>query len=77
MLDNLRESASQSPFFQEEPSPESNQPAPSPKRKRSSGTFLGMTPVQRFVIAFMLFLMTCMLGTLFLMVTEKIVIRLF
>lgn len=76
MLDNLRESASQSPFFQEEQPPEPKKPAPSPRRRRS-GRFLGMTAVQRFVLSLMLFMMTCMLGTLFLMVTEKIVIRLF
>jgi hypothetical protein len=35
--------------------------------------FLGMTAPQRFVIAVMLFLMTCILGTFFLLVTERIV----
>jgi len=35
--------------------------------------FLGMTPVQRFIVALMLFLMVCVTGTFFLLVTEKIV----
>lgn len=35
--------------------------------------FLGMTAPQRFVIAIMLFLMTFILGTFFLLVTERIV----
>lgn len=36
--------------------------------------FLGMTAPQRFVIAVILLLMTCILGTFFLLVTEKIVL---
>ena len=38
----------------------------------TSAQFLGMTPPQRFVIATMLLLMVCVLGTFFLLVTEKI-----
>jgi hypothetical protein len=34
--------------------------------------FLGMTPVQRFIVALMLLLMTVILGVLFLLVTSKI-----
>lgn len=34
--------------------------------------FLGMTPVQRFIVAVMLLLMTIILGVLFLLVTSKI-----
>ncbi len=37
------------------------------------GMFLGMTPVQRFIIALMLLLMTLVIGILFLLVTSKIV----
>jgi hypothetical protein len=35
--------------------------------------FLGMTAPQRFVIAVMLLMMTCILGSFCLLVTEKIV----
>ncbi len=71
MLDNLRESASQSPFFQEEQKP--SEPNPSPDRKPgSSGNFLGMTPVQRFVIAFMFFIIVCVFGSFLLVATQKI-----
>jgi hypothetical protein len=35
--------------------------------------FLGLTPIQRFIIAIMLMFMITILGTLFLLVTEKIV----
>ena len=38
----------------------------------ASAQFLGMTPPQRFVIASMLLLMVCILGSFFLLVTEKI-----
>ncbi len=37
------------------------------------GLFLGMTPVQRFIIALMLLVMTIVIGLLFLLVTSKIV----
>jgi len=35
--------------------------------------FLGMTPVQRFIVGLMLLLMVIILGVLFLLVTSKIV----
>jgi hypothetical protein len=35
--------------------------------------FLGMTPVQRFVIAVMVLMITCIIGTFYLLVTEKVV----
>jgi hypothetical protein len=76
MLDNLRESASQSPFFQENQTPPPDKPAPERRQRRPSGPFLGMTAAQRFILALMLFIITCLLGTLCLMVTEKIVVRL-
>jgi hypothetical protein len=39
---------------------------------RPRGHFLGMKPSQRFVIAVMLFMMTCILSAFCLMVTEKV-----
>ncbi len=38
-----------------------------------SSRFLGMTPVQRFIVAVMLLAMVVILGVLFLLVTYKIV----
>lgn len=35
--------------------------------------FLGMTPFQRFVIVFLLFMLTCVLGSFCLLITEKVV----
>jgi len=71
MLDNLRESASQSPFFQEEQKPPEQKPSPGGK-KGGSGRFLGMTPVQRFVVALLLFFLVCVMGSFFLLITQKI-----
>ncbi len=38
----------------------------------SSSNFLGMTAVQRFVIALMFLMMVCILGTMFLLVTGSL-----
>ena len=69
MFDDLRQQAEQGSF---EPEEEEDAFAalerPAPRRQ-----FLGMLPWQRFFIALMLLLMTCILGTLFLLVTGKIV----
>ncbi|OGN98948.1 MAG: hypothetical protein A2Z71_00715 [Chloroflexi bacterium RBG_13_50_21] len=43
----------------------------------SDGRFLGMTPVQRFILALMLLFMIIILGVLFLLVTSKIEIPVF
>jgi hypothetical protein len=71
MLDNLRESASQSPFFQEEQKPPEQKPSPHRKQGKSA-SFLGMTPIQRFVVAVMLFMMVCVFGSFILLATQKI-----
>lgn len=73
MLDDLRNSASSS--YEEEPSP---QGAPEHRqRRRVQGEFMGMTAVQRFVIALLLFLMTCVLASFCLVITEKMVLPFF
>lgn len=45
---------------------------PKPPRR-----FLGMTAPQRFVLALMLFFMSCILGSFFLILTGKIVLPIF
>ncbi len=70
MFDNLREEASR-PFYEEEakfepvPDAASDEPA-------SSSRFLGMTPIQRFVIAVMLMFAVCIIGAMALLVMGKI-----
>lgn len=74
MFDNLRESADSS-FYEEEPNDLYKEPAPSraavaaPSRRRSSANFLGMTAEQRFILALMLLLTVCIMGTLAMFVT--------
>jgi hypothetical protein len=73
MLDDLRKQANIS-FFDEEESqePELEVVEAAPARHRR-GHFLGLTPVQRFLITFMLFMLVCLGGIAGLLVMEKIV----
>lgn len=70
MFDNLRNDAS---LFDDEPELE---PAPLPSRPsvrapRRPRRFLGMTPIQRFVLSLMLMTAVCALGTLVMLVSGK------
>ena len=70
MFDNLRDSAESSSFYEDEPNDRYKEPeakpvaARAPKRKRSSGRFLGMTAQQRFFVSLMLMFTVCLIGTL-------------
>jgi hypothetical protein len=70
MLDNLRDSVSDDSLFEEMSPLEEEEEEVIPKK--TAGQFLGMTAIQRFVIALMLFLMTCVLSALCLLVTGRI-----
>ena len=76
MLDNLRNQDS-SPFFQDTEEVEVNKtsnPETSPKKNRVfSGSFFGLKPQQTFILLLRLFLVVFLVGTMFLMVTGKIV----
>lgn len=74
MFDNLREQASSSPFYEEEAQfqPAAGTPAPPPVR-RASGRLLGMTATQRFTLAVMLMMIVCILGSVVLLITGKVV----
>ena len=77
MFDNLRDDAANS-FYEEDDSDlfleEVEEVAPSittsPRKK--SGKLLGMTDIQRFIIAVMLLITVCTLGTMCLLLTGKI-----
>jgi hypothetical protein len=71
MIDNLRDDASSS-FYDEETVPPEAAMAAVPPRRRSSGKLLGMTPIQRFIIAVMLMVAVCAAGTMCLLLTNKI-----
>lgn len=69
MFDNLREEVTDPSMLQEGPAP-----AAKPARQIViPERLLGMTAPQRFVISVMLLLMTSVLGTLILLVTQKVV----
>ena len=72
MFDNLRDDAASS-FYEEDtvPPDEVVQISDSPRRN-TSGKLLGMTPVQRFIIAVMLMIAVCTLGAMCLLLTGKI-----
>ena len=65
MFDNLREQANSTPFYEDEAQFQSVPASP------ASSRFLGMTPMQRFVISVMLMIMVCAIGAMFLVVTGK------
>jgi hypothetical protein len=78
MLDDLRKDSDTSSFFHEEDEVEPLLDAKPKKRggmgglKINDSNFLGMTAFQRFIISIMLMMMVCVLGTMFLLVTGKI-----
>jgi hypothetical protein len=67
MLDDFREQADNSLMFEDEEGSGFDKPA---KRR----PFMGMAPVQRFVIALMLLVIACVLSSFCLIVTEKVVL---
>ncbi len=72
MLDNIRDQAT---FKEEEVPPDPDAPKP-PKPRKPRRTFdqiTGMTAKQRFAIAVMLSVMVCLLGTMLLLLTGKVV----
>jgi hypothetical protein len=76
MFDNLRDDATPS-FYEEDDSEfieEDLNASPlraAPKRK-TNAKFLGMTSMQRFIIATMLLIATCTLGSMCLLLTGRI-----
>ena len=69
MLDDLRESADQESDLEEE---EATAASYFRQRYTSDRPFLGMTPGQRLIIAIMLMMLTCIMGTFCLAITEKV-----
>ena len=69
MLDDFRDEANASPYFEDEGTEYFEEVAPAPNR----GKILGMTAGQRLIVAIMLFVMTCIVGSLALLVFEVVV----
>ncbi len=71
MFDNLREQANDTPFYEEES--KFRQPGGGvPPYKSSGGLLLGMTATQRFIVAAMLLIAVCVLGSMCLLLTGRI-----
>jgi hypothetical protein len=68
MLDDLRKSA-ESSYLEEEAALEALRNQPEVEKK-----FLGMTASQRFILALMLLILVVVLGTLFLLVSGKMIL---
>lgn len=69
-LEELREQASSSEFLEE--APEVIQTEIYHERR-----FLGLTAFQRFIIAMMLFMITCMISSFVLLITGRVVLPFF
>ena len=75
MLDNLRSQASFTPDEEDEPSEPSQPKEPKPpKPHRSLDQITGTTEKQRFLLAVMLLVMVCLLGSIFLLLTGTVVL---
>lgn len=73
MFDNLRESASDSSFYEEDSNELYREPAskPAAPSRRRETRFLGLTGQQSFLLSVMLFLTVCAFGTLAMFVLGK------
>jgi hypothetical protein len=77
MIDNLR-TPEPNPDQPKDPFPNAEEIYNSPvSQEQPRHNFLGMTPPQRFVIVMLLFILTCVLGSFALILTEKVVLPLF
>ncbi len=77
MLDNLRDQES-SPFFHDEDDIDGNNEIPelsliTNKHGKENGKILGLNSQQLFILLVMLLIAVCLLGTMFLLVTGKMV----
>jgi hypothetical protein len=74
MFDNLREQADSLPFYEAEDQfrDAEAKSTRSPGRKAAPGHFLGLSPVQRFILAIMLLIAVCALSSMCLLITGRI-----
>ena len=69
MLDEFREEANASPYFEDEAVEYYEEVRPYSSRIK----ILGMTAAQRLVIAIMILIMTCIVGSLMLLIFEIVI----
>ena len=82
MFDGLRNDESKSSDFNEpvgffpDETPPASTPRPAPKKRKPSGKFLGLTPQQRFLLAVMLMITVCLMGSMCMLITGRFVLPL-
>ena len=69
MLDDFRDEANASPYFDDE----GTEYYEEVNTARGGGKLLGMTAAQRLIVAIMLFMMVCIIGSLAMLVFEVVV----
>ena len=74
MLDNLRNQASFTPDEEEPLEPSQPDQSNLPKPRRSIDQITGTTDKQRLLLAVMLLAMVCLLGSIFLLITGRVVL---
>ncbi|NQU30595.1 MAG: hypothetical protein HQ525_08005 [Anaerolineae bacterium] len=80
MLDNLRDDADASPLYEDDGLPDFLEVDMGGRDRRtndSSGLLkpiLALSPLQRFIIAVMLFMTVCLIGSMLLLVTQRLAI---
>jgi len=83
MLDNLRDDADASPLYEDDGLPDflevdmEGMEGTEPQKSVSLGflkPILALSPMQRFIIAVLLFMTVCLIGSMFLLVTQRIAI---
>lgn len=72
MLDNLRNESTFQP--EEEPAAEALPPPPLHGHRKTIDQLTGMNARQRFVLAVMMMIMVCLLGSMLLVVTGRVVL---
>ncbi len=74
MLDNLRNQAAFTPDEEEPLEPSQPEEPKPPKPRRSIDQITGTTDKQRLMLAVMLLVMVCLLGSIFLLITGTVVL---
>ncbi|MBI9050688.1 MAG: hypothetical protein JEZ00_14805 [Anaerolineaceae bacterium] len=76
MIDDLR-TTKKNPEDPNDPFPQAEEIVNASSDSEAGGNFLGMSAGQRFVIVILLFVLTCILGSFGLILTEKVVLPFF
>jgi hypothetical protein len=73
MLEEFRQQANTNSFFDDLPEEEAEPTPQAQPAHRKRGSFLGLTPFQRFVVTLLLFVITIMFSAFWLLLTESVI----